>query len=226
MKIGAVTGLAAEANIARKLGMTAAVAGGGGPQGSERALAELRRAGVTALVSFGVAGALAPGLASGALLIPDAVIAEDGTSIPVDEDWQARLIDAAGARNIAVTVGAILGADAIVTTAEAKADLFETLAAIAVDLESLHVAAAARCAGLPFVILRTIADPADRDLPPAALLPLKADGRPNLAAVLRAIATAPGQIPALLSLARETSTALRALRRGARALGPVLVPVR
>lgn len=226
MKIGAVTGLAAEAKIARKLGMTVAVAGGGGIRGTEQALSELRRAGVTALVSFGIAGGLAPGLRTGAVLIPDAVVAEDGSSIPVDEDWQARLIDAAGDRDIAVTVGAILGTDTIVATAAAKADLFETLAAIAVDLESLQVAAAARRAGLPFVILRTIADPACRNLPLAALLPLKADGRPDLAAVLRSVATNPGQIPALLSLAGETSIALGALRRAGRALGSVLVPIR
>lgn len=226
MKIGAVTGLAAEAKIARQLGMTVAVSGGGGRQGSERALSELRRAGVTAIVSFGIAGALAPGLESGALVIPDAVVAEDGSSLPVDMDWQGRLIDAAGAKRIAVTLGGILGADAIVATAAEKADLFVSTAAIAVDLESLHIALAARRARLPFVVLRTIADSADRDLPPAALLPLKADGRPSLGAVLGSVMRSPGQIPALISVARDTSAALRALRQVAQALAPELVPVR
>jgi len=226
MKIGAVTGLAAEAKIARQLGMTVAVAGGGGRQGSERALSELRRAGVTGIVSFGIAGALAPGLESGALVIPDAVVADDGSSVPVDMDWQGRLIDAAGARHFAVTLGGILGADAIAATAAEKAALFIATAAIAVDLESLYVALAARRARLPFVVVRTIADGADRDLPPAALLPLKADGRPSLGAVLGSVARSPGQIPALMSVARETAAAMRALRRVAQALAPELVPVR
>jgi hopanoid-associated phosphorylase len=226
MKIGAVTGLEAEARIARRLGMTVAVAGGGGRQGTERALSELRRAGVTAIVSFGIAGALAPGLESGALLIPDAVVADDGSSLPVDEDWQGRLIDAAGNKQIAVTLGGILGADAIVATAAQKANLFIATAAIAVDLESLHVAAAARRARLPFVVLRTIADGAGRTLPPAARLPLRSDGRPSLGAVLGSVLRSPAQIPALMLVASDTSAALRALRQAGQALAPELVPVR
>jgi hopanoid-associated phosphorylase len=225
MKIGAVTGLAAEAKIARRLGMTVAVAGGGGRDGTERALSELRRAGVTAIVSFGIAGALASSLRSGALVIPDAVVTEDGSSMPVDMDWQGRLIDAANDKNIAVTLGGILGADAVIATAAEKYAWFRSTAAIAVDLESLHVAIAAERARLPFVIVRTIADSAHRNLPAAALLPLKGNGKPRLGAVLGSLAKAPGQLPALIAVARETGTAMSALRRAAKALAPVLVPV-
>jgi len=46
-----------------------------------------------------------------------------------------------------------------------------------------------------------------------ALVGLDPDGTPALGAVLAAILRAPGQVPALLRLALETRTALRALER-------------
>ena len=96
-----------------------------------------------------------------------------------------------------------------------------TTHAIAVDLESHRVARAAERLRVPFLVFRVIADPADRDLPPAALVPLTRSGRPS-PRVLGSIATKPRQLSALLALARETRSALEALRRGAVALGAAL----
>jgi hypothetical protein len=106
------------------------------------------------------------------------------------------------------------------STAE-KARLREATHAIAVDLESHRVARAAERARIPFLVFRVIADAADRDLPPAALVPLTRSGQPSVR-VLGSIAARPGQIPELLRLARETRSALEALRKAARALSAVL----
>ena len=220
MATGAVTGLAAEAEIARQAGMVAA-AGAGTPEGTERAIRRLIEQGVPGLVSFGIAGGLAPSLASGTLIAPAAVRATDGTAHWVDVEWHARLTRAAHAAGIPLVVGGILGAETIAATAGEKARLRESSHAIAVDLESHRVAIAAQRARLPFLVFRVIADPADRDLPPAALLPLTKSGRPSVR-VLVSIVMRPGQIPALLALARETRAALDALSRGAAALGAVL----
>src|SRR5260370_1194212 len=76
-------------------------------------------------------------------------------------------------------------------------------------------------ARIPFLVFRVIADTADRDLPPAALVPLTRSGQPSVR-VLGSIAARPGQIPELLRLARETRSALEALRKAARALSAVL----
>ncbi len=95
------------------------------------------------------------------------------------------------------------------------------LHAIAVDLESHRVAAAAERARIPFLVFRVIADAAERDLPPAALVPLTKSGHPSMR-VLGSIVARPGQIPGLLTLARETRVALEALRQGARALSAAL----
>jgi len=66
---------------------------------------------------------------------------------------------------------------AIAAAATAKAALHARSGAVAVDLEARSVAGAASRAGLPFLVIRAIADPAEHDLPPAASARLKPDGR-------------------------------------------------
>ena len=224
MTIGAVTGLAAEATVAREIGFEA-LAGGGTAAGTAAAASALLTRPVIGLVSFGIAGGLAPGLASGALVLPAAVRARNGIAHWVDVEWHLRLTAAARKARLAVTVGGMLGDDAIAATAAAKSRLHRETSAVAVDLESHVVAAVARQARVPFLVLRAVADPAERDLPPAALLPLTAGGRPNLARVLPSVARHPRQVPDLLTLARESKLALAALRRAGYALrGELLRP--
>lgn len=224
MRVGAVTGLAVEALIAEQLGLMAE-SGGGTAAGTERAIARLIAEGVGGLVSFGIAGALAPNLVTGTLVFPAALRVVDGAAHWVALDWHARLVAAAQAHGVAAIVGGMLGADAAVATAAEKASLYGGTGAVAVDLESRRVAEAAARARLPFVILRAIADPAHRDLPPAAQLPLRENGRADVAAVLGSIARQPAQLAALLRLAAETSQALWALFRGGRAVSaPLLRP--
>src|SRR5260370_19693468 len=73
----AVTGLAAEACIVRRIGWRA-VAVGGDADRTRRAIAQLIAEGASALVSFGICGGLDPALGSGALILPHAVSSEDG----------------------------------------------------------------------------------------------------------------------------------------------------
>jgi adenosylhomocysteine nucleosidase len=217
MATGAVTGLAREAEIARSLGLEAA-AGAGTTAGTESAIADLIERGVPGLVSFGIAGGLAPGLAPGTLLLPPAVRSLSGDGYWVDVEWHARLCEAARAAALPIiAVGGILGAEAIVATSQAKARLHGETGAIAVDLESHRVAVAAQRARLPFLIFRVIADPADRALPPAALVPLKANGELS-PGILVSIVRHPAQVSALLRLASDTRAAFQALRRTGRAL--------
>lgn len=221
MTVGAVTGLAAEAAVARELGLAAA-AGAGTRARTEAAIAELLARPVLGLVSFGIAGGLAPGLRTGTIVLPAAVRASDGSAHWVDIDWHERLAKAARAAKLPVVVGGMLGADAIAATATAKAELHRATRAVAVDLESHIVGAAAARARVPFVVLRAIADPAEQDLPPAALVPLRRSGRPNLPRVLLSIAVRPRQIAALRALESELRVALEALRNAGRALGDAL----
>jgi adenosylhomocysteine nucleosidase len=198
-----IVGLAAEARIAAPLGWAVAV-GGGGSAGADLVARRLVAEGAAALVSFGLAGGLDPRLRPGTLVVPVAVHVA-GQDLRTDAALCQRLGGATAHR--------LLGTSTVAATAAAKRRLWQDSGAAAVDLESGAVAQVADAAGLPFAALRAICDPAERDLPPAALAALDQHGAIGLARVIRSVLRHPGQLPALLGLARDAATARRALLR-------------
>src|SRR5438477_646342 len=82
---------------------------------------------------------------------------------------------------------------------------------VAVDMESHAVARVAAQHQIPFVVLRTVSDAAGHALPRAAQAGFKADGEPDVAAVLRGLARRPWELPSLLLTAANAARALRAL---------------
>jgi adenosylhomocysteine nucleosidase len=86
-----------------------------------------------------------------------------------------------------------------------------------------HIAAelAARH-GLPFAVLRVIADPVERQLSPAALVGMRPDGEIDIAAVITSLARNPTQLRALMGLAFDTRRAFAELLRCQDLLGPRL----
>src|SRR5438270_759070 len=66
---------------------------------------------------------------------------------------------------------------------------------------------------------RVIIDPAERTLPPAALVGMRADGRPDVFAVVRSLCQQPRQVFALLRVVADARAARSALFRGRRQLG-------
>ncbi len=210
MKVAVITGLEAEARIARRAGLEAAASGGVAARTSalaEKFLAE----GAEGLLSFGIAGALAPNLGTGALLLPRLVLDENGMHHAVDEVWRARVEKMLTAAGQTAKSGVMLGTKEAVASASRKAALFQASGAFAVDLESHLVARAAAAAKRPFLVLRAVADPASRALPPAAVDGLDETGAPALGRVLWSVLRNPTQIPALIRLAGDTRRALFAL---------------
>lgn len=207
------SGLAAEARIARAAGFQVIV--GAGDPCRTAALVEAAARHAKCLVSFGVAGALAPHLRPGDVILSAEVIGDDRRWCP-DERFHRQVT--ALARQMGAAEGPVLGARGILATEDDKARAWRATGALAVDLESAIVARAAAAAGIPFLVLRTIADPATRDLPSAALIPLAQDGTPAFARVLAEVLRRPRQIGALFGLARETRQALSALAGPVRAL--------
>jgi adenosylhomocysteine nucleosidase len=208
-RIGVVVGLSAEARIARRRFPRVAV-GGGTADGAEAAVHRLIGQGVRALVSFGLAGGLDPMLRPGALIVPEAVVTQ-GRHLATSPS----LNDQCGGG----TGHTLLGADGIAATVAAKQRLFVSSGCAAVDIESGPVARIAEARGMPFAVLRAICDPAERDLPPAALSALTDAGAIGFLAVLGSVLARPGQIPSLLALGRDAAAARRALVGRVAALG-------
>lgn len=216
MSLAALCGFTAEARLARRFGLMTFATGGDGARGRSLAV----RAAETAdgLLSFGIAGGLAPRLASGALLLPRMVIAANGEQLSVDAGLHRRVLAALATAGLHAETGDLLALDAIVATPHAKAAQHARHGTLAVDLESLLAAQAAQAASKPFLVLRAVADPASRGLPPAALVGLHPSGRAAPGRVLAAVLRQPGQIPELIATARDTRRALSTLRAALAAL--------
>lgn len=190
--------------------------------GRARIAAErLLATGVTALVSWGSAGALDPVCAAGDLLLPAHVSAPDQPPLAVDGDWQARLQQRIAA-SLVVHTGLLIQSPVVLTTPAAKQALRRASGAIAVDMESAAVAAVARRAGVPFIAVRAVADAAGATVPAAALVTLTPSGRLQPGLLLQALLTRPGDWPALIRLGRDFRAAQHTLRQVWRLAGPTL----
>ena len=208
-----VCGLKVEARLAKGRGVRTCV-GGGRSEALAAAIDREIAAGVDAIVSFGLCGALVPTLVPGTLIVATSTIFA-GRSLGVEARWsellERRLPDALRE--------SLAGSETIVSDDGEKRRMHDETGAAAVDMESHIAAMAAGRHGIPFVALRAVADPLDRPLPPAASVAMREDGSIDFLAVIRSIVKDRSQLPALLAIGRDTRVALRALGRGRRLAG-------
>jgi adenosylhomocysteine nucleosidase len=219
--VAAVAGFRAEAGSLYGLDVTVGFSGGS----AERARLETERLvaeGAAALVSFGLAGGLAPGLQTGELLLPHTVRSAGSESWSVDPVWRERVCTRLARGGFEPKAGALVGSDRIVSTASDKRALFDASGAQAVDMESHEVATVAAASGLPFLVIRALADPHDQVIPQVAREALRPDGRIRVQATFGGLLRRPSELIALFRLARQSVLALVCLRRGVRIAGPRL----
>jgi adenosylhomocysteine nucleosidase len=217
--VGVATGSSLETNCLRRQDVRIACSGGS----AERARAEAARLvaeGAAALVSFGLAGGLAAQLRPGDLLLPETVCSPGSAGWPVDPIWREKVHVRLAAHGLGPGAGTIVGSEHIVATAADKRALFEATGAQAVDMESHEVAAVAAAAGLPFLVIRALADPYDQVIPQVAREALRPDGRVRLQGMLGGLFRERGGAMALLRLARQSARGLMSLRRAAARAGP------
>ncbi|MEJ0062138.1 MAG: phosphorylase [Alphaproteobacteria bacterium] len=210
-RFGILTGLAAEARLLRGAGTVCCAAADG--QVARRMMRDMIGSGITHAVSFGLCGGLEPGLPSGSI-----VIASHVAGLGMALDCNNALVAEMAALLPGAQVGGIWGTDAAVAGVRDKAQLYRRSHCLAVDMESHIVAELAADARLPFIALRVVCDPAEFPLPPAALVPLKRGGVPDMGSILRSLLRRPGQIGGMLGLARHHHRAMRGLAEAASAI--------
>ncbi len=211
MGIGFVTvatGMRVEARIAASKPGGFVVSGGGD---KDYLVGEIERSiagGARGVLSFGIAGGLAPSLQAGTVIIARDVVHGQHT-FAADEGWTQRI----AAQVTEFRVDRLAGSDGPVVTKQAKADMHAATGAAAVDMESHIAARIAAKHGLPFAAVRVVADRADRALPPAAVAGFGPGGRVDIGAVLKALARQPAQLPQLIRVSVDTRAAFAALVR-------------
>lgn len=190
-----------------------AIAGLGFERASEAAQGLIER-GARALLSWGVAGGLANDLVPGDLLLPERVVSDDDEWI-ADQALRARVQQVLGVR--VHEGGALFCSRVPVTSVEAK----RTLAGrgmLAVDMESAGVATIARRAGVPFVAVKAICDPASRGIPAMMLRLLDSNGGVRWRAMPGVLRGGPRAWRDLNGLRKDMAAARGSLWRAARVL--------
>jgi adenosylhomocysteine nucleosidase len=187
-------------------GTLLAVSGIGCPAAAAAARA-LVAAQVSALMTFGLAGALDPALAAGTIMLPGELISRDGARFVTCKAWRERVAASLG---LAVSTGTLLTSARAIETPAEKAAAFRDTGAAAVDMESAAVAEVAAAHGLPFIAVRVIVDTAGDALPPAVVAASRA-GRVEIGRLIAGLVAAPGEIAALIRLTRRYRTAMRSL---------------
>ena len=117
----------------------------------------------------------------------------------------------------------VCGVDEIVFNPTDKARLHQHTRAAIADMESHGVARAAKEAGIPFFVLRSLSDAVGDHLPEFVAEGVNEDGTPNLKPILLALLKNPFRLGAFLKLKGNTDTALSALQKAACSELPKLV---
>ncbi len=225
--VGIVAALAAEARplgpAARRRGELAALADGTlvavtgiGGASAARGARTLVEEGCGALASWGLAGGLDPALACGAILLPEEVTLDGGSSLRTAPAWRERIVRSLEAHRPVRQDRLLTSVRALGTVAD-KSAAFRITGASAVDMESFAVAEVAAAHGLPFVAVRVIVDTAGDELPAALVGAADASGQLSIARLLRSMVLRPASIATLLRLARRYGAARGSLRAIVRA---------
>lgn len=226
--VGVVAGLSLELRLLRHPGggvrrpLAYTSAYGVGPERASEAAHSLLAGGARALVSWGTAAALAPELAPGCIVLPEAILGSDGQRYSSAGDWQGRVYRALEGR-VPLDTGPLQETFSVLRGRREKAALGRRWGARAADMESAAVAEAARGAGVPFLVVRAIVDSAGAAVPECVVRATRPEGTLALGTLLAGALAHPSQIMALVPLALGFRAGRRGLRRVARLAGAELL---
>ncbi len=212
LPVVAVTGMSFEARIASGPGVHTICATRADTL--RAALLETISKGCRGIVSFGIAGGLAPNVQPGTCIVARSIVTPH-QRINTHLEWASQIL-----QSIPGAIHADLaGSRRLVALSADKLALGQATGALAVDMESIVAVQIAAAHGLPFAAVRVVADACHRELPPAAQIGLTEGGSPDLAKVMLSILSQPGQIGALARVGLDTRMARAALVHARRSLG-------
>jgi len=194
-------------------GVAFAVSGMGRRRARAAAAALLERSRPGHLIVLGVAGALTEDLDVGAIVVAEAVVADDAAARATDPIGMRAAI-AAGARP-----ATFLTVDRMVTTVAGRAALADLARkvdgrrAAVVDMESYDAVVEAAARNVPATVLRAVSDGAKEELPEFLARSRKRDGDLDRRLAMLLAMIHAGSIPTLLRLRRRVRGCAEALSR-------------
>jgi adenosylhomocysteine nucleosidase len=174
--------------------------------------------GAQGVVSWGCTAGLSAGLAPGDLCLPRAILDADGANYEVSPCWHRRAASVLGT-SFALHTGPILTVGRIVASPAEKSVLAARFGAVAADMESAGIAAAALEHSVPFLAVRAVVDPAGLAVPLGVSRALDARGGVDVSQLLAWVVRHPGDWPGLIALRWHFRAALRTLRAASHRLG-------
>lgn len=183
---------------AGRVEVVAALTGIGMPAGARVAAQILDATSPDHLIVVGIAGGIGESVAIGDPIAPERVL-----NLDTGETFLPTPLGDASPRGI------LASSDVLIEAPEAAARLGDR-GIVAIDMETAAIAAVCERAGCPWSVSRAISDRADDGTTDGAILGLAdANGRADLAAVVRFVLTRPHRIPQLMRLGRGARVATR-----------------
>ncbi|MBI3782715.1 MAG: hypothetical protein HY270_04865 [Deltaproteobacteria bacterium] len=165
-------------------------------------------------LSTGCAGALAPQLQPGDLVIADAIVGEaTNGGVRTDVDQRCRLQSVAAAAAVPAVLGSILCSRQMLATAATKRAAATQHDSLAVEMEGGALASAAASSGTPFAAIRAILDTADTELRHAGKFMDPQTGSVRPVALATYLARHPSVLGDLLAMQKMMNAAQDSLQR-------------
>jgi len=187
---------------------------GTGSANAQAAAELLITQGAIRLMSWGCAAALSATLKPGDLILADKLVDAEGVKdvrFPVCPEWCNYAKNLLSPHAL-IHTGSLAESEKIVSLSEDKKMVALKTDAIALDMESIAIAKVAGRNNLPFLAIRTIADPLGMDLPKAISRSLNDQGDVVLGKLLRHLACHPAELPGLINMGIYFNAAKKTLK--------------
>jgi hypothetical protein len=210
-KVLYIVGMETEAQVVRSPNSDVVIGGGNAGELTEL-LSHIDPAQYSAVVHLGIVGALKPGLSVADIVLPSEVKYGNQTWHPTPKSYEE--ITAQMRKCGMPFQSVVMTASPLpVASVEERAALWQATGAGIVDTQVNVSAAWATANRLPFLVIGAVSDDSATNLPPAALIPLAADGTPAMRWVLLSVLLHPMQIAELRQLGKNLDAALANLSR-------------
>jgi nucleoside phosphorylase len=189
---------------------TLIVHSGAGPKNAAKASQLLIDQGANRLISWGCAAALKTGMHSGDLILPQTLFTEDNDQLTITSPWFQLVLEDLAPLN--PFTGSLAESSHIVAKSSDKKLIHKQTRAIALDMESIAVARIAQKNDIDMLVIRSIADPVNLDLPEAVCYALNPQGDIVLPKLLWFLLSHPQELPNLIKLGLNFNAAKNKLK--------------